>query len=71
MHLNVFTLFGGLDINGTWEIRPQGFAVQGDVFTRSLYINDYQLEQGHVQASYYNRLLSFETPRAGPDTAVP
>jgi autotransporter translocation and assembly factor TamB len=65
LHLGVFTLFGGLDINGTWKIQPEGFALQGDLFTRSLFINDYQLEQGHVQASYYNRVLSFEPPALG------
>jgi hypothetical protein len=66
LHLGGFTLFGGLDLNGTWLIKPQGFAIQGDVFTRSLFINDYQLEQGHVQASYYDRQLSFDRPRGGP-----
>jgi hypothetical protein len=66
LHLSVFTLFGGLDMNGTWQIRPHGFALQGDLFTRSLYINDYQLEQGHVQAKYYDRQLSFQAPRDSP-----
>lgn len=70
VHLGVFTLFGGLDINGTWKIQPEGFALQGDILTRSLFINDYQLEQGHVQASYYNRVLTFVPPPQGKTLVI-
>jgi hypothetical protein len=62
LHLGVFTLFGGLDFQGSWQIKPEGFALQGDAWTRSLYINDYELEEGHVKADYYNRIIRFTPP---------
>ncbi len=65
LHLGLFTLFGGLDLTGTWQIRPDGFAMQGDAHTRSLFINDYELEEGHVSADYYNGLLQFHPPKQG------
>jgi len=66
LHLGVFTLFGGLDLNGSWQIKPEGFAIQGDAHTRSLFINDYELEEGHVWADYYNGLLHFTAPPHAP-----
>ena len=66
LHLGVFTLFGGLDLNGSWQIKPEGFAIHGDAHTRSLFINDYELEEGHVWADYYNGVLHFTPPQHGP-----
>lgn len=66
LHLGVFTLFGGVDLYGTWQIRPKGFAVRGGLYTRSLFINDYELEEGHVNADYYDRVLRFHPLPQGP-----
>jgi len=66
LHLGVFTLFGGLDLNGSWQIKPQGFAIHGDAHTHSLFINDYELEEGHVWADYYNGMLHFTPPPHEP-----
>lgn len=66
LHLGVFTLFGGLDLNGSWQIKPEGFAIRGDAHTHSLFINDYELEEGHVWADYYNGVLHFTPPQHEP-----
>lgn len=66
LHLGVFTLFGGLDLQGAWEIKPQGFSIQGQARTRSLFINDYELEEGVVLADYYNGVLRFQPPPLAP-----
>ncbi len=67
LHLGVFTLFGGLGMEGTWQIKPEGFAIQTKAQTRSLFINDYELEEGILQADYYNGELKFSAPaNAGP-----
>jgi hypothetical protein len=65
LHLGFFTLFGGADIRGSWEIRPEGFAYTGDAHTRSLYINDYELEEGNASLSYYNGTVIFSPPGRG------
>src|SRR5205807_6997060 len=46
LHLGLFTLFGGLDLSGVWQIKPDGVALHGEAYTRSLFINDYELEEG-------------------------
>jgi hypothetical protein len=66
LHLGLFTLFGGLDLAGRWQIKPAGFAIQGDLHTRGLFINDYELEEGHVAADYYDGLLRFDRPARAP-----
>lgn len=52
-------LFGGLDLDGTWQIRDAGIALTGHARTRSLFINDYELQQGSILASYYDRVIRF------------
>ncbi|MFA5974780.1 MAG: translocation/assembly module TamB domain-containing protein [Elusimicrobiota bacterium] len=66
LHLGVFTLFGGLDLQGLWQIRPEGIAVRGDLHTRSLFINDYELEEGLVSVDYYNNVLQFHPAARSP-----
>ncbi len=66
LHLGIFTLFGGLDLNGTWQIKPEGFAIQTQARTHSLFINDYELEEGLVLADYYNGVLTFSAPPNAP-----
>jgi len=66
LHLGIFTLFGGLDLDGTWQIKPQGFAIQTQAQTHSLFINDYELGEGLVLADYYNGVLQFPKPLNAP-----
>ena len=66
LHLGLFTLFGGLDFSGLWQVKPEGFALKGDAYTHSLYINDYELEEGRVTADYYAGVLTFKPPLRGP-----
>jgi len=62
LHLGIFTLFGGLDMDGTWQIKPEGFAIQARAQTHSLFINDYELEEGQLLADYFNGILNFSQP---------
>jgi len=66
LHLGIFTLFGGLDVDGTWQIKPEGFAIQTQAGTHSLFINDYELEEGILRADYYNGVLQFSAPPNSP-----
>ncbi len=66
LHFGIFTLFGGLDLDGTWQIKPQGFSIQTKAQTHSLFINDYELEEGLLLADYYNGVLQFPTPPNAP-----
>ena len=66
LHLGIFTLFGGLDLDGTWQIKPEGFAVQTKAHTHSLFINDYELEEGLVLVDYFNSVLKFPQPPNAP-----
>src|SRR5260221_610334 len=52
LHLGILTLFGGFDAQGHWEIHPQGFAIKGIAQTHSLYMNDYELEEGAINVAY-------------------
>ncbi len=62
LHLGTFTLFGGLGLEGTWQIKPAGFAIQTKAQTRSLFINNYELEEGILQADFYDGELKFSAP---------
>jgi hypothetical protein len=65
LHLGVFTLFGGLDLDGTWQAKSDGFALHGDAQTRGLFINDYELEQGRITADYEGSVLRFQPAGRG------
>jgi len=47
------------------KIRPEGFALQGDLFTVALH-QRLPTEQGSVQASYYHGVLSFHLFMTAP-----
>ena len=66
LHLGIFTLFGGLDLDGTWQIKPKGFAINAKAQTHSLFINDYELEEGVLLADYYNGVLTFSAAPHAP-----
>jgi len=66
LHLGFFTLFGGLDLDGFWQIKPEGFAIEAKAHTHQLFINDYELEEGLVLVDYYDKLLEFLVPPDAP-----
>ena len=66
LHLGIFTLFGGLDMDGTWQIKPNGFAIETQAQTHSLFINDYELEEGLLLVDYYDGILKFPAPSHAP-----
>ncbi len=65
LQIGLARLFGGLDLDGTWEAKEAGFAIQGLARTRSLFINDYELQEGEIRADYYDRILRFIPPEKG------
>src|SRR5262249_44736009 len=66
LKLGMVRLFGGLDLAGTWEGREAGFAIEANAHTRSLFINDYELQERQVHAEHYDRVLRFAPPEKGP-----
>jgi len=70
LHLGLFTLFGATDILGEWTIQPDGFQVTGEAYTRSLFINDYELEEGRVHVEYDHGVFNFTPIRNNPVLAT-
>jgi len=66
LKVGLVRLFGGLDWEGTWQIRDAGFAIEGQARTRSIFINDYELQEGELRAAYYDQILRFSPPAKGP-----
>jgi len=66
LHLGLFTLFGGLNLDGTWQVKSDSFAIQARAHTQQLFINDYELEEGLVLVDYYNGVLKFPPPADAP-----
>ena len=66
LHLGLFTLFGGLDLDGTWQAKSDSFALQARAHTHQLFINDYELGEGLVLIDYYKGVLKFPAPTGTP-----
>jgi len=66
LHLGLFTLFGGLDLDGTWQAKSESFAIQARAHTHQLFINDYELGEGLVLIDYYQGILKFPSPAGLP-----
>lgn len=66
LKVGLVRLFGGLHWEGTWQSREAGFLIQGTARTRSLFINDYELQEGILRVNYYDRILNFSPPEKGP-----
>jgi hypothetical protein len=66
VHWGLFTLFGGLKMDGTWQIKPEGFAIQAKAQSDSLFINNYELQEGALLGDYYNGILKFSAAPGAP-----
>jgi hypothetical protein len=66
LHLGFLTFFGSLDLDGQWARGSDHAILSAQAKTRSLFINDYELEEGQILARWENGILHFTAPEHSP-----
>jgi len=66
LQTGMFRLFGNMDLDASWSSPAGSPVIEARARTRSLYINDYELEEGQILARYQDGIIRFIPPPIPP-----
>jgi len=66
LRAGIFTLFGNMNFDASWSGQAGSPIIDVKARTQSLFINDYELEEGRILARYENGVIRFIPPPTPP-----